>query len=122
MIRKKPLPILHRLEKLHFGDAGISAITFSELNFGVENSADPETNRQRLLEFVAPLEILDYPSDAAQAYGRLRAALSKKGLGIGSLDLLIAAHAIYLGVTLVTNNTKEFSRIANLKIENWMHS
>jgi tRNA(fMet)-specific endonuclease VapC len=118
-IRKKPMAILQRLEKLRFGDAGISVITFSELSFGVENSSDPEANRQLLLEFVAPLEILEYPADAALAYGRLRAALTKKGLLIGPLDLLIAAHAIHLGVALVTNNVKEFSRVAGLQIENW---
>ena len=73
-----------------------------------------------LVQYVAPLEILPYGDDAAQYYGTLRAHLENKGTPIGSLDMLIAAHALSIGCTLVTNNEKEFSRIPNLKIENWV--
>ena len=122
LIRKKPAHVLQRFEQLRIGDAGISAITFSELRFGAENSSHPENNHQLLLEFVAPLEVLDYPADAAPTYGRLRSALSKTGKSIGPLDLLIAAHAVHLGATLVTNNTSEFSRLSELRVENWARS
>jgi tRNA(fMet)-specific endonuclease VapC len=120
LIRKKPAHVLQRFEKLRIGDAGISAITFSELCFGAENSSNPASNHQLLLEFVAPLEIMEYPVDAASTYGRLRAALNKTGQSIGPLDLLIASHAVHLDATLVTKNTSEFSRLSELRVENWV--
>jgi tRNA(fMet)-specific endonuclease VapC len=122
LIRKKPAHVLRRFEQLRIGEAGISAITFSELRFGAENSSNPEDNHKLLLEFVAPLEVLDYPADAAPVYGRVRSALNKTGKSIGPLDLLIASHAVFLDVTLVTNNTSEFSRISELRVENWARS
>jgi tRNA(fMet)-specific endonuclease VapC len=73
-----------------------------------------------LAQFIAPLEILPYGDDAAQHYGKLRTHLEKQGTTIGSLDMLIAAHALSIGCTLVTNNVKEFVRIPNLKVENWV--
>ena len=72
-----------------------------------------------LIEFLAPLEVLDLPSAAAPVFGELRAFLQKQGTPIGNYDLLIAAHALHLGITLITNNTKEFERVPGLKIENW---
>jgi tRNA(fMet)-specific endonuclease VapC len=120
LIRKNPAHVLKRLASLRIGDVGISAITFSELRFGAENSLEPESNRQLLLEFVAPLEMLDYPADAAATYGRLRAALTKIGKMIGPLDMLIASHAVHLDSILVTNNISEFSRIPDLRLENWV--
>ncbi len=92
----------------------------SELLYGVSKSAKPEQNHVALAQFVAPLEILPYGDEAAQHYGGLRAHLEKKGTPIGSLDMLIAAHALSIACTLVTNNKKEFIRIRNLKIENWV--
>jgi tRNA(fMet)-specific endonuclease VapC len=73
-----------------------------------------------LTQFIAPLEILPYGDEAAQCYGDLRAHLEKQGTRIGSLDMLIAAHALSIACTLVTNNEKEFIRIPNLKIDNWV--
>lgn len=73
-----------------------------------------------LTQFTAPLEILPYGDDAAQYYGDLRAYLEKRGTPIGSLDMLIAAHALSVPCTLVTNNEREFARIPNLKIDNWI--
>ncbi|MBW1643552.1 MAG: type II toxin-antitoxin system VapC family toxin, partial [Deltaproteobacteria bacterium] len=97
-----------------------SAITFSELSYGVSKSSQPAQNQVALAQFAAPLEILSYGDDAAQYYGDLRAFLEKKGTPIGSLDMLIAAHALSIDCTLVTNNEKEFNRIPNLKINNWV--
>ena len=119
-IRKKSPSLFQKISRLHIGDAGISAITYAELAFGVSHSSRPEENMQTLQEFIAPLEILDFPAEAAISYGHLRADLAKKGIPIGPLDLLIAAHALYLGITLVTNNISEFSRIADLHTENWV--
>jgi tRNA(fMet)-specific endonuclease VapC len=72
-----------------------------------------------LAQFVAPLEILPFEEEAAQYYGDLRVRLERQGTPIGSLDMLIAAHALSISCTLVTNNEKEFGRIPSLKIENW---
>jgi len=72
-----------------------------------------------LVLFVLPLEIADFDRDTARAYGRIRATLEKKGMPIGALDMMIWAHALALGVTLATNNTKEFSRIKGLTVVDW---
>lgn len=117
---KKRLPkTVAKFQSLRVGDVGISAITYAELEYGVAHSSDPPRNRMALSEFLAPIEILDFPAQAAPLYGTLRASLARAGKLIGPLDLLIAAHAVSLGATLVTNNVKEFSRVADLRIENW---
>ncbi len=72
-----------------------------------------------LMQFIAPLNVLPYNDEAVQFYGNLRAYLERQGTPIGSLDMLIAAHALSLACTLVTNNEKEFKRISGLKLENW---
>lgn len=101
------------------GDVGISAITLAELEHGVEKSARPEQNRIALTQFCAPLEILPFDDASASAYGRIRAALEKKGQVIGPMDLLIAAHALTAAHTLVTSNEKELRRVKGLRVENW---
>lgn len=119
LIKKQPQKAFTRFRSLSVGDVGISAITYAELAYGVAYSSDPSRNRMALNEFLAPLEILDFQAQAAPLYGILRASLTRAGKMIGPLDLLIAAHALYLGVTLVTHNVKGFSRITDLNIENW---
>ncbi len=119
IIKKKPQKVFDKFKKFQVGDIGISAITYSELEYGVANSGHVEQNLEALSEFIAPLEIIDFQSGAAPAYGELRAFLKKTGKLIGPLDMLIAAHAIYLGVVLITNNMEEFSRVPNLRLENW---
>ncbi len=119
IIKKKPSQVIERLRKLDISQVGISSITLSELDYGVSKSSKPEQNKLALTEFLAPLEILPYGDLAAQRYGQIRSELERRGTPIGSLNLLIAAHALSLGVTLVTNNDKEFSRVAELMLENW---
>ena len=92
----------------------------SALSYGVSKSSKPERNQIALAQFIAPLEIMPYGDDAALCYGNLRARLEKMGTPIGSLDMVIAAHALSAACTLVTKNEKEFIRIPNLKIENWV--
>ncbi len=121
LIKKSPENILKKFESCLIGDIGISSITLSELFFGVEKSQHTHQNQQALEAFITPLEIAPFDEDAAACYGKIRANLEKKGLPIGSLDFLIAAHALSLSVTLVTNNTKEFSRVKKLKLENWCY-
>lgn len=89
--------------------------------YGVEKSLRPEQNRDALEQFLAPLAIAEFTFEAALVYGQIRADLEKRGTQIGSLDTLIAAHAVSLDVPLVTANVKEFSRIPELKIEDWMN-
>ena len=122
VIKRSPPQVYKRLRRLRIGDVGISAITFSELQFGVTNSAKPEKNQLALTEFLAPLEVLDFPSAAAVTFGEVRLHLKQAGTPIGSYDLLIAAHALEQGLTLVTNNLKEFKRVPGLALENWMKS
>jgi tRNA(fMet)-specific endonuclease VapC len=94
-------------------------VTLAELEYGVSASSRPAKNREALNQFVSPLEVALFDRDATAAYGRLRAALEKKGQMIGSMDLLIAAHAVGLDVRLVTHNSREFGRVPGLKIEDW---
>ena len=97
----------------------VSAITAAELHFGVFNSAYPEKNRNNLAAFFTGLAVLDFDDTAALEYGRIRANLRRNGMPIGSLDMLIAAHAKSCDMVLVTNNTREFSRVYGLKLEDW---
>jgi tRNA(fMet)-specific endonuclease VapC len=99
----------------------ISSITLSELEYGVEKSTAAARNRANLLAFSTLADIMPFDSFAAHCYGEIRTALEKKGTPIGSLDMLIAAHAKSLGLTLVTNNTKEFARVEGIRLEDWLN-
>ncbi|MCZ6775081.1 MAG: type II toxin-antitoxin system VapC family toxin [Ignavibacteria bacterium] len=118
-IKKSPNKVFKRLSACKVGDVGISAITYSELSYGVSYSRKPDQNRIALHEFLAPLEILDYQAEVAPVYGALRAELRKSGKMFGPLDMLIAAQALHMNCVLVTNNTKEFKRVKGLRVENW---
>jgi tRNA(fMet)-specific endonuclease VapC len=111
--------VLKRLQTVAVSDVCVSAITKAELLYGVEVSPRRQNDQAALDEFLRYVDVLDYPATAALDYARIRAHLKVRGMMIGSNDLLIAAHAYCLGLTLVTNNTKEFGRIPRLKIENW---
>lgn len=109
-----------KFRSFHIGDIAISSIVFSELAFGAHNSHHVEKNLFLLSEFIHPIEIISYDKAAASVYGGIRAELKRTGNLIGQLDMLIAAHAISINATLVTNNLKEYSRIKHLKCENWI--
>ncbi len=119
IIKKKPAEVFEKFKNLTIGDVGISSITLAELQYGIEKSSNAEKNREALEKFLTPIEIIDYGYEATLEYGKIRAELEKKGIVIGSLDMLIASHAKSLGMILVTNNVREFERVAGLKIENW---
>jgi tRNA(fMet)-specific endonuclease VapC len=119
IIKERPRSVLDRFKDHAVGDIGISVVTLAELEYGVSASSRPARNRQALDQFVSPLEIAAFERQTTAEYGRLRAALEKKGQMIGSMDLLIAAHAVSLDVRLVTHNSREFGRVPGLKIENW---
>jgi len=119
LIKQKPEKVLRHFRAQSVGDIGISSVTLAELRFGVEKSLHVDKNRQALDEFILPLEIADFDEKAAASYGKVRAALEREGKPVGSMDMLIGAHALSLGVTLVTNNTREFKQIRNLKVADW---
>jgi len=111
--------LLRKLQKVPIGAVCISVITKSELLFGVEVSPRRRQDQAALDEYLRHVEVLELPDEAALHYARIRAALKVRGTMIGGNDLFIAAHACSLGLTLVTNNTREFGRVQGLTIENW---
>ena len=119
VIKTKQEKVFQKLQTIHPEDVCISSVTYAELVHGVEKSIAVEKNRLALSMLLANMEILDFDAVAANCYGKIRADLEKKGTPIGPLDMMIAGHAQSLGYTIVTNNVKEFSRVAALKIENW---
>jgi tRNA(fMet)-specific endonuclease VapC len=122
IIKGKPASVLKRLRGKSVGQVGISSITLGELAFGAAKSARRDEAHAALAEFLLALEIASFDSDAAASYGPLRASLEKRGAPIGPLDRLIGAHAAALDVTLVTHNTREFSKVDTLRLEDWTSS
>lgn len=119
LIRRRSREALRRFEDFEVGEVGVSVITVSELRYGVEKSARVEQNTEALDQFLLPLEVVSFDLDTAVSYGKIRAVLEKQGTPIGPLDTLIAAHAMSLDTTLVTNNTREFERVPGLQVEDW---
>jgi tRNA(fMet)-specific endonuclease VapC len=119
LIKKHPVKTLHRLQQTDASEVCISAISVSELEYGIEKSQKRDLNRLALAEFLAPIEIFPFDEAAASRYGRIRAFLESKGRTIGPYDLQIAAHAFSRNLTLVTNNVREFKRVPQLSVENW---
>jgi tRNA(fMet)-specific endonuclease VapC len=117
--RKKPEEVLRRFRTLNAGEAALSVITFGELVYGAEKSAQRAAALELLRELARVLPVMGLPEEAAEAYGTIRAELERKGQMIGNNDLWIAAHAKAAGLTLVTNNEREFRRVRGLKVENW---
>ncbi|MFI4937639.1 MAG: type II toxin-antitoxin system VapC family toxin [Candidatus Berkiellales bacterium] len=122
IIKKSPASVIKKFHSLAIGDIGISTVTLAELEYGVAKSAYKHKNQEALINFVIPLEILDFDANAASTYGKIRAELERTGKPIGSMDMMIAAHALAMNVVLVTNNEKEFVRIKGIQLENWVSS
>lgn len=119
IMKRSSSGVLKRLSSLPVSDVCISLITKSELLFGVEVSPRRRQDEAALDVFLNYIEVLDFPGQASPHYARIRAELRRQGAMIGANDLFIAAHARSLGLTLVTNNTREFGRLSRLAIENW---
>ena len=119
VIKHRPIQVLETFNR-HAGQLCISSITLAELFHGVEKSAKPDHNLRQVEDFVSRLEVLEYGNKAAAHYGDIRANLERKGTPIGVNDLHIAAHARSEGLTLVTNNLREFERVEGLRLENWV--
>ena len=118
VINARPPAVLEKFLAHEAEGLGVSAITAAELWFGVRKSGS-RRNLLLLDKFLAPLEIADFGADAARSYGEVRSALEKKGTPIGPLDTQIAAHALALGATLVSNKLREFKRVPKLRLANW---
>jgi len=119
IINTRPPEVLARFHRYRLGEVGLSSVVAAELAYGVAKSRS-ERNRKALEMFMAPLEVLPFDEKAVWAYGELRAALEARGQPIGSLDTMIAAHALSIDAVLATNNTREFSRVEGLRLENWV--
>ena len=119
--RRRPPEILERFERLQVGEAAISIITYGELIYGAEKSAQRTTALKQLEELAGLMPVLEMPVDAARCYGAIRAELETVGRRIGNNDLWIAAHARVSNLVLVTNNEREFQRVSGLKVQNWTH-
>jgi tRNA(fMet)-specific endonuclease VapC len=120
IMKRSNAQVLKKLQRVLIGDVCISAISRCELMYGVEVSPRRRQDQTALDLYLRHVAVLDYPSDAALDYAAIRADLKKRGAMIGGNDLLIAAHARCLGLTLVTNNVREFSRVQSLRVENWV--
>jgi len=119
IMRRSHGGLLKRLAKVAVSDVCISVITKSELLYGVEVSPKRKQDEAALDAFLRHVEVLDFPGQASLHYAKIRADLKARGAMIGANDLLIAAHARSLGLTLITNNTREFRRVRDLSIDNW---
>ncbi len=119
ILNKRPIHVIQKLEELQDAKVLLSSIVVCELQYGIEKSQTPEKNRLRLQNFLIDF-MLEPPSvEAGIQAGIIRSTLEKLGKPIGNYDYLIAAHALELGATLVTNNIKEFQRVEGLRLENW---
>jgi tRNA(fMet)-specific endonuclease VapC len=119
IINAKPAAVLERFKHYRLGEIGLCSVVAAELAFGVAKSGSAR-NRQALEMFLAPLTILPFDERASWAYGDLRAELERRGTPIGSLDTMIAAHALSLQAKLITNNIREFAQVPGLQVDNWL--
>jgi len=119
VMKRSNAALLKRLRKTPVSDICISIVTKSELLYGVEVSPRWQQDAAALTAFLRYVEVLDFPDSATLDYAKIRAHLKGAGTMIGANDLFIAAHARSLGLTLITNNTREFARVPNLRIANW---
>jgi tRNA(fMet)-specific endonuclease VapC len=119
LMKRSSPALLRKMRHVAIGEVCMSVISKAELLYGVEVSPRRAENEAALALLLQHVEVVDFPDEAAAHYARIRAALKTRGTLIGANDLLIAAHSLSLGLTLVTNNTREFGRVAGLKTENW---
>ncbi|GAB5465696.1 MAG: type II toxin-antitoxin system VapC family toxin [Candidatus Kapaibacteriales bacterium] len=119
LIKEKPEIVLNRLKSHNISDIRISSVTVSELYYGVAKSKLKKKNEEALIKFLSPFEFVPFTDEDAMIYGEIRTKLEKGGQVIGPYDLQLAAQSLARGLTLVTNNEKEFNRVSNLTVENW---
>ncbi len=120
IMKNKPLSVMERFRQHESSDVCISAITYAELCHGIDKSRNREQNRLALSVFLAGIQIIPFDARAAIQFGSLCTRLELAGTPIGVMDTLIASHALSLGLTVVTNNTRDFSRVPGLPVEDWV--
>jgi tRNA(fMet)-specific endonuclease VapC len=118
-MKNRPQTVREAFQR-HYGQMCISSVTYMELVYGAERSSNPERNLNEIEGFAARLEVLPYDNGAAVHTGQVRAELAARGTPIGPYDQMIAGHARSMGLVVVTNNSKEFSRVDGLRLENWV--
>ncbi|HLF66122.1 MAG TPA: type II toxin-antitoxin system VapC family toxin [Gammaproteobacteria bacterium] len=118
--KQHPEKVLKKFNHLMVGEVGMSIITYGELHFGACKSQYTQKSLSILNELVNLIPILPMFIHVGDFYGKIRSTLETQGKPIGNNDLWIAAHALSLNITLVSNNLKEFSRVPTLKLENWV--
>jgi len=118
IINQRPSKVLSRFRKYKHEEIGISSVSAAELSFGIEQSGSVK-GKEFLEMFLATLKIYPFNEECIWKYGKLRAFLEKKGQPMGTLDTMIAAHALALDMLLVTNHEDEFSVVPGLKTDNW---
>ena len=119
LMRRPDVALLAKF-KFHRGEMGISTIVLHELVHGAVKSARPDVQGERVNILVAGLSVLEFDAEAASHSGQIHAELGRKGQLIGAYDMLIAGHARSLGLTIVTNNMKDFTRVDGLRCEDWL--
>ena len=120
IINSNPRTVVERIKQFKPSQVKLSAISIGELEYGVSKSRNREKNRNALVDFASSFDILPFDDNDAEVFGLIRADLEKRGQVIGSYDMQIGAQAISNDLILVTNNTGEFERIKDLKLENWV--
>lgn len=118
--KRRPPEVLERFKQLEPGEVGMSLVTYGELRYGAEKSQHREIALDKLTRLIEFIPVIMPDSQMAVHYGNIRAILERAGTPIGNNDLWIAAHALALSVTLVSNNTSEFKRVPGLTVENWV--
>jgi tRNA(fMet)-specific endonuclease VapC len=118
LTKKRPAQLLANFQRHDFADICVSSISVSELEYGVAKSGSTK-NKQVIDSWLQLMHRPAFDDQAANAYGALRTTLEAQGTPIGPLDKLIAAHALALQATLVTNNVREFARVPGLNVEDW---
>lgn len=120
IMKKKPLAVWQKLKQIPINEIAISAMSVAELRYGIERLGSSQFTQQVVDDFIQHLTILYWGNEETLFYGRLRHGLERQGLGIGAMDMLIAAQALSRKLTLVTNNIRHFERVPDLQIENWV--
>lgn len=119
-IKNKTDQIIDKMRERISEGICISSISFAELEHEMERSLYPDKNQLMLLKFLVPIEIVPFDSKAAMKYGKIKADLEKEGNTIGTMDMMISAHALSEDMAIVTSNVEEFERVPGLKVENWV--
>ncbi len=120
IIKRKPLEVLDKFRRISLQRIGVSSITLAELAYGVAKSRFPEKNHDAFFRFIMPITLVPFDVEDTRYYGQICHQLRSEGTPIGQMDMLIAAQALRHDSILVTNNTREFERIPELRLENWV--